>query len=216
VARVCIRNSGLLVRAATSPLSEVSVRHNDLIQAGPSPDSEVVSSGINVTLFPREQACPALPRPERKCTSYRGKFKMRPYRLPRWPSFRVGLRKAMRGAGVVSACFSSSLLQCVRRRHNWGPRSVRRRLFEAAALSGPPQTVPQDAAWRETAAPPLFGMETEPVAGGLRRNGARRGDIDVNNKCWRAARARSMSAVARNLLDIVAEGAGRSGRVVSA
>jgi len=56
----------LLVRAATSPLSEVSVRHNDLIQAGPSPDSEVVSSGINVTLFPREQACPAVAAPRTK------------------------------------------------------------------------------------------------------------------------------------------------------
>jgi hypothetical protein len=39
----------LLERAAASPLSEVSMRHDGLIQAGPSPDSEVASSRLNVT-----------------------------------------------------------------------------------------------------------------------------------------------------------------------
>jgi hypothetical protein len=34
----------LLERAAASPFSEVSIRHDGLIQAGPSPASEVVSS----------------------------------------------------------------------------------------------------------------------------------------------------------------------------
>ena len=56
----------LLERAAISPFSEISMRHDGLIQAGPSPDSEVVPSRINVTLFPRELARPvvAAPKPE--------------------------------------------------------------------------------------------------------------------------------------------------------
>jgi hypothetical protein len=48
----------LLERAAASPFSEVSMRHDGLMQAGPSPASEVVSSRANVALFVRE-----LPRP---------------------------------------------------------------------------------------------------------------------------------------------------------
>jgi len=43
----------LLERAAVSPFSEVSMRPDGLIQAGPSPDSEIVSSRVNVTLFSR-------------------------------------------------------------------------------------------------------------------------------------------------------------------
>jgi hypothetical protein len=43
----------LLERAAVSPFSEVSTRHDGLIQAGPSPNSEIVSSRVNVTLFSR-------------------------------------------------------------------------------------------------------------------------------------------------------------------
>jgi hypothetical protein len=39
----------LLERAAASPFSGVSMRHDGLIQAGPSPDSEVASSRLNVT-----------------------------------------------------------------------------------------------------------------------------------------------------------------------
>jgi hypothetical protein len=39
----------LLERAAASPFSEVSRRHDGLIQAGPNPDSEVVASRVNVT-----------------------------------------------------------------------------------------------------------------------------------------------------------------------
>lgn len=48
----------LLERAAASPFSEVSMRHDGLMQAGPSPESEVVSSRANVALLLRE-----LPRP---------------------------------------------------------------------------------------------------------------------------------------------------------
>jgi hypothetical protein len=56
----------LLERAAASPFSEVSVRRDGLIQAGPSPASEAVSSEVNVTPFSRSPARPvvATPKPE--------------------------------------------------------------------------------------------------------------------------------------------------------
>jgi hypothetical protein len=56
----------LLERAAASPGSEVSMRHDGLIQAGPSPDSEVVSARVAVTLFSWQLARPivAVPEPE--------------------------------------------------------------------------------------------------------------------------------------------------------
>jgi len=46
----------LLECAAASPFSEVSMRRDGLIQAGPSPDSEVVPLRDNVTPFSREPA----------------------------------------------------------------------------------------------------------------------------------------------------------------
>ena len=46
----------LLERAVASPFSVVSMRHDGLIQAGPSPESEGVSSRLNVMLFSREPA----------------------------------------------------------------------------------------------------------------------------------------------------------------
>ncbi len=56
----------LLERAAASPFSQVSMRKDGLIQAGPSPDSEVVSSRDNVTPFSREpaRAVVGAPKPE--------------------------------------------------------------------------------------------------------------------------------------------------------
>ena len=54
----------LLERAATSPFSEVSMRRDGLIQAGPSPNSEVVSSRVNVTLFPRALTRPVVAAPK--------------------------------------------------------------------------------------------------------------------------------------------------------
>jgi hypothetical protein len=54
----------LLERAAASPSSEVSMRHDDMIQAGPSPDSEVVSSRSNVTPFSRGLAGPVAVAPK--------------------------------------------------------------------------------------------------------------------------------------------------------
>jgi hypothetical protein len=50
----------LLTRAAASPSSEISIRRDGMIQAGPSPESEVVPSRSNVTLFTRELARPAI------------------------------------------------------------------------------------------------------------------------------------------------------------
>ena len=56
----------LLERAAASPFSVASIREDGSIQAGPSPDSEVVSSWNNVMLFLREpvRAVVAAPKPE--------------------------------------------------------------------------------------------------------------------------------------------------------
>ena len=41
----------LLERAAAFPFSEVEVRHDDMLQAGPTPKSEKVGSPGNVTSF---------------------------------------------------------------------------------------------------------------------------------------------------------------------
>jgi hypothetical protein len=56
----------LLERAAASPFSVVSIRGDGLIQAGPSPDSEIVSARDNVMLFLREpvRGVVAAPKPE--------------------------------------------------------------------------------------------------------------------------------------------------------
>jgi hypothetical protein len=56
----------LLERTAEFPFWELSMRKDGLIQAGPNPDSEVVSSGDNVTPFSREPARAAVgaPKPE--------------------------------------------------------------------------------------------------------------------------------------------------------
>lgn len=53
----------LLERAASPACPDISVRHDGLIQAGPSPESENAS---NMTLFSRELARPvaAAPKPE--------------------------------------------------------------------------------------------------------------------------------------------------------
>lgn len=50
----------LFERAAAVPFSEISMRPDGLIQAGPSPESEVVSSPGNVTPFSREPARAAI------------------------------------------------------------------------------------------------------------------------------------------------------------
>jgi hypothetical protein len=46
----------LLEEAASSPFSNVSLRHDGLIQAGPDPESKAVSSRVNVVQFTRSPA----------------------------------------------------------------------------------------------------------------------------------------------------------------
>jgi hypothetical protein len=46
----------LLERAAASPFSEVSLRHDGLVQAGPDPESEIVSSRAKVVQLSRQPA----------------------------------------------------------------------------------------------------------------------------------------------------------------
>jgi hypothetical protein len=43
----------LLERAAAASFSEVSLRHDGLVQAGPDPESEIASSRSNVVLLSR-------------------------------------------------------------------------------------------------------------------------------------------------------------------
>jgi hypothetical protein len=50
------RLQALLERAASSPFAEVSIRGDGMIQAGPSPASEVAPSRVNVTPFARKPA----------------------------------------------------------------------------------------------------------------------------------------------------------------
>ena len=50
----------LLERAVAAPFSEISMRPDGLIQAGPSPDSEIVSSPGNVTPFAQKPVLAAV------------------------------------------------------------------------------------------------------------------------------------------------------------
>jgi hypothetical protein len=45
----------VLERAAASPFSEVSFRHDGMLQAGPDPASEMMTSRGTVTSFPHEK-----------------------------------------------------------------------------------------------------------------------------------------------------------------
>lgn len=144
---------------------------------------------------------------------------MRPYRLATMAIFSgLGYEKAMRGAGVVIGVCILIVSAAMRSPSPQLGDLVRfdAGYLEAAAFIGDsPQTVPQDAGMeRNRQAPPLFGMETEPVAGGLAAKWrAVEADIDGEQQVLARCRAQeACPAVARNLLDIVAEGAGRSGR----
>ena len=61
----------LLERAAASPFSEVAIRQDGMLQAGPNPESEAVASRINVMLFPREPANPAAHEHEPEAPKFR-------------------------------------------------------------------------------------------------------------------------------------------------
>jgi hypothetical protein len=83
-------------------------------------------------------------------------------------------------------------------------------LEAAAFIDDSAQAVRQDAA---TERPPIFGMETEPVAGEIAAK-RRAVEADIDREQQVLARCRAQEAcpvVAQNLLDLVAEGAGRSG-----
>ena len=43
----------LFERAATSPFSDVAIRHDGLLQSGPDPASETVPERVNVSPFPQ-------------------------------------------------------------------------------------------------------------------------------------------------------------------
>jgi len=73
-------------------------------------------------------------------------------------------------------------------------------LEAAAFIDDSAQAVRRDAA---TERPPIFGMETEPVAGEI---AAKRRAVEAGCRAQKAC-----PVVAQNLLDLVAEGAGRSG-----
>jgi hypothetical protein len=49
----------LLERTAVSPFSEVAIRQDGMLQAGPSPESETVAPRFNVWSFPCESMSPA-------------------------------------------------------------------------------------------------------------------------------------------------------------
>jgi predicted transglutaminase-like cysteine proteinase len=81
-------------------------------------------------------------------------------------------------------------------------------------IDGSPQVVRHDAATeRDQQAPPLFGMETEPVTGEVAAKW-RAVEVDIDREQQVLAHCRTQGAcpvVAQSLLNIVAEGAGRSG-----
>jgi predicted transglutaminase-like cysteine proteinase len=144
---------------------------------------------------------------------------MRPYRLIMWAVLlNLGYGKFMRvGARIViGACIlaaSAAMLPKLPQSGDLVPFDAG--YLEAAALiDGSLQTVRQDAATeRDQQAPPLFGMDTEPVAGEVAAKWrAVEADIDREQQVLARCRAReACPVVAQNLLDIVAEGAGRSG-----
>jgi hypothetical protein len=48
----------LFERTAVSPISEVTIRPDGMLQAGPDPESDAAPSRVNVTLFPTVAARP--------------------------------------------------------------------------------------------------------------------------------------------------------------
>jgi predicted transglutaminase-like cysteine proteinase len=100
------------------------------------------------------------------------------------------------------------------------PKSSDVRSFDAGYLEAAmfiadsSRVMRQDAATESDQRAPLFGMETEPVAGGLAAKWrAVKTDIDREQQVLMRCRTEQVCpAAAQKLLDIVAEGAGRSGR----
>ena len=88
-------------------------------------------------------------------------------------------------------------------------------LEAAAFIDDSSQAMRPDAATEsDQQAPPIFGLETEPVAGKLAAKW-HAVEVDIDREQQVLARCRAQEAcpvVAQNLLGIVAEGAGRTGR----
>lgn len=129
-----------------------------------------------------------------------------------------GHRKVWRlGAGIVISAFILAAFAAIPAAlPKWGDLvPFDAGYLEAAAfIDGSPHAVRQDAATEsDQQVPPIFGMESEPVAGEVAAKWhAVEADIDGEQQVL--ARCRTEEAcpvVAQNLLDIVAEGAGRSG-----
>lgn len=130
----------------------------------------------------------------------------------------LGHRKFMRvGASIViGACIvviSATVLLA-------SPQSADVRSFDAGYfetamfIDDSPQVMRQDVATQSDQQAPLFGMETEPVAGELAAKW-RAVEADIEREQQVLARCRAQQAcpaVAQELLALVAEGAGRSGR----
>jgi len=130
----------------------------------------------------------------------------------------LGLGKFMRlGASIViGACIlavSAAALPALPQSSD--VRSFDAGHFEAAMfIDDSRQAMRQDVATQSDQQAPLFGMETEPVAGELAAKW-RAVEADIEREQQVLARCRAQEAcpaVAQELLKIVAEGAGRSGR----
>jgi predicted transglutaminase-like cysteine proteinase len=121
------------------------------------------------------------------------------------------------GAGIViGACIlaSAAMLPALPQSRDFVPFEAG--YHEAAGfIEDSPQAVRYDAETEnDHKAPPIFGMETEPVAGEVATKW-RAVEADIDREQQVLARCREQEAcpvVAHSLLDIVAEGAGRSGR----
>jgi predicted transglutaminase-like cysteine proteinase len=130
----------------------------------------------------------------------------------------LGHGKFMRlGAGIVIGAFilaaSAAIPPALPQSGNPAPFDAG--YLEAAAfIDGSLQAARQDDATRSIQqAPSIFGMETEPAAGEVAEKW-RAIEADIDGEQQVLARCRAQEAcpvVAQNLLDIVAEGAGRSG-----
>ena len=128
-------------------------------------------------------------------------------------------RKAFLGLGagiVIGTCVLSSSGMTAPASRQWvNPVAFDGGHLEAAMLIGDaPQAARQAAAIEsDQPAPPLFGLETEPVAGALAAKWqAVEAEIDREQQLLARCRAQqSCRGVAQDLLEIAAEGAGRSG-----
>jgi predicted transglutaminase-like cysteine proteinase len=115
------------------------------------------------------------------------------------------------GACIIAACFA--MLSASPQSRDLAPPDVRHP-DPAVFIDVSFQVARQDTATpRDQQVPPLFGMETEPVAGELAAKW-RAVEIDIDREQQVLARCRARQAcpvAAQNLLDIIAEGSGRSG-----